>query len=161
MAIRQIHISITQAGVSGPEPVPDGSYQLWYPTAKRILPSSYQLPTAVRVNLVNGQALIEKDSTTSAYCWAVQTFIWDELGSSINYKVVPDGAYATILEFEDLLEVNPDTLPVPGEPLPMWVAEVTELTEAINNRPDILILNQGAPVPPGTIVNTIILRRAI
>lgn len=159
--MRQIHISITQAGEFGPEPVPDGSFQLWYPTARRILPTSYQLPTPVRVDLVNGQALSEKDHTTSAFCWAIQTFIWDQLGSSINYKTVPDGPYATILEFEDLTEVDPDTIAVPGEPSPMWVAQLTELTQAINARPDILILNQGAPIPNGTAVNTIILRRAV
>lgn len=155
--LRQIHIRITTGSI--PVPVPDGSFQLWYATDERVLPSSYNLALSTRVDLVGGEATIEVESTTSNFVWVIQTFVYDQLGYTLNYKQVPEGS--GLLEFEDLVEINPDTLlPGPG-PESIWVAELNSLKLLIDNRPDIMILNAADPVPPGTIPDTIILRKVV
>lgn len=159
--MRQISISLTRAGPNGPEPLPEGSFQLWYPTAKKVLPRSYLVPAPTRIDLVDGQALITMEETDSYFVWAVLTFVYNQLKSDVVYKYVPPGDFDTVLEFEDLMEIDPSTIAVPNQPAPLWVAQLFTLQQGIQARPDILVLDLDDEIPAGLPENTIILRKAV
>ena len=99
-------------------------------------PNSIWLPDPFRVRLGDpftgqtteaGVAWAELDPSTADWVWKFDERVQ---GGTIKYKRVPDSP--TVVEYDDLVEVDPATLAETGLPS-QWVAEAADLQDQIDN----------------------------
>ena len=90
------------------------------PTARRVLADHIVLPDPFSVRLVDGVAEVKLEETTPAWCWEVSE-------QTIRYVAVPAGDEAVVLEYSQLVDVDPTTcVPTGDPPVDVWVAALEQ-----------------------------------
>jgi len=108
-----------------------GSVQ-WTPTRRRSLEDHIVLPSPVSVPLVDGVALVELEPTGPDWAWKAQEWA---TGHTVRYVAVPD--LPGLVQYTDLVDVDPSTLAPSAEPEAAWWAAL-EAVQAGSVDPDLL-----------------------
>jgi hypothetical protein len=114
--VTQVHIDIRRPTASGvDEPFRLG--MTWAPTAVRVVDDVLVMPEAFGVTLPYGPVVITVDpSELPDWVWRVRYVVNSEHFD--RYLLVPDSP--TMVEFTDLVEVDPATLLPTAEPEAAW-----------------------------------------
>lgn len=99
--------------------VPAAGYVDCVPTARREVGDTIVLPTAFTVPLVGGGVDIELAPTGVDWCWLIHERV---ANGTTRYVAVP--ASATPVGYEDLADVDPDTLDPTAPLTPAWQSYV-------------------------------------
>ncbi|CAN7465268.1 hypothetical protein LJR013_003181 [Pseudarthrobacter oxydans] len=95
-----------QATVSGAEVPAHGSLR-WEPSGRRVRgDGALVLPAGFRAELVDGQATVEVEPSTSLWAWSVTEFFVGQPAKRRLLAVPPEGP----VNYTDLVEVDPVTL---------------------------------------------------
>jgi hypothetical protein len=134
------------------------------PTRRRTVGDAIVLPAPFSATLVDGVVTVEMAATSSDWCWRVDEVMPYGVASSTRFVAVPQSDLT--LGYEDLVDVDPDTLDPAAEPEAAWnlalestdasvawldalVASMDAEIEALKLQVP-LVLNEDDPIPPLT-----------
>lgn len=138
------------------------------PTRRRTVGDAVVLPVPFSATLVSGVVEVELAPNSSDWCWKIEEMT---AGGATRYVTVPDSP--TTLGYEDLTDVDPDTLDPAAEPEAAWdlALENTDATVTfLDARLDVfeaenpvagskvIVLDETDPVPALTPAFTLIAR---
>ena len=117
----KVHVSLHRDAAHGKAPI-TGPMR-FAPSKRRSDGQDIILPAGFDVDLVDGEAIVELDATGPDWCW---TACEPTLRGAIRHFLVPDVG-DDVLEYSELVDVDPATLEPSAEPEAAWWAIVESL----------------------------------
>jgi hypothetical protein len=113
-----VHVRLRDPAADG-EDVPAEGRLVCVPTRRRTVADTVVVPAKFTAVLADGNVDLELAPTTgSEWAWRIQEFV---RGGAIRFVAVPD---TTEVGYEDLVDVDPETLDPAAAPSPAWALEL-------------------------------------
>jgi len=142
----QVRIDIRKPSITGVN-VPLIIGMVWSPSTQRVVNDALVVPESFSVTLGQTPTIIEVAPTQPDWVWRVRYTANSEKFD--RYLVVPNSA--TVVDFTDLVEVDPGTLSPQIEPEAAWWASVQYMLRGV-------ILAPSDPVPAGLPPGSLVFR---
>lgn len=111
------------------------------PTLRRTVGDAIVLPTAFSSVLTAGVVTVELAATGLDWCWRIEELT---SSSAVRYVIVPSSS--STLGYEDLTDVDPDTLDPAVEPEAAWTLALADVVRGV------VVTTGDEPRPAGVIV---------
>lgn len=122
-----VRIGIFAPSSTGDDRRPSGSIE-WRPTRRRTVSGDVVLPAPFTVGLLATAPVIEVAPTGADWVWRVVERVQ---GGAPDYRYLAVPNVGTVVDYADLVEVDPETLTPTAAPEAAWWSIVKDLTDRI------------------------------
>jgi chitodextrinase len=136
-----VRITLNAPGSAGNIPAPGGIRAT--PTRRRTVADAIVLPVRFTAQLTAGETIVELAPTGADWCWRIEEMT---PGGATRYVAVPESSET--LGYEDLVDVDPDTLDPAAEPEAAWYVALTAALRTVMH--SVTVVTGSEPRPDTT-----------